>query len=105
VRGGIESRGLVETGVSSSTDVMVARDEGSNGGRVCEDDGSSNGVEVLELSVEAGRRTRFALRKVKKARKGKQRFGCSFYIRNFEGDEIALGISFVIPRDDFLVYS
>lgn len=33
-RGGMSSRGLLERELSSSTDVMVARDEGWSGGRV-----------------------------------------------------------------------
>lgn len=36
VRGGTPSKGSAGGGNSSSTDVMVARDEGNKGGRVCE---------------------------------------------------------------------
>jgi hypothetical protein len=45
---------------------MVARDDGVRGGKVCEEEGSSRGVEVVEFKVEGGR-TRFARRKVKNA--------------------------------------
>jgi hypothetical protein len=37
-----------------------------SGGRVCEEEGSRRGVDVVEFSVEGGR-TRFARRKEKKA--------------------------------------
>jgi hypothetical protein len=49
---------------------MVARDDGVRGGRVCEEEGSSRGVEVVEFKVEGGR-TRFARRKVKNAVQGR----------------------------------
>jgi hypothetical protein len=45
---------------------MVAREEGWRGSRVCEEDGSRRGVELVESAVEGGR-TRFARRKVKNA--------------------------------------
>jgi hypothetical protein len=66
VRGGIPSRGLGVKGMSSALDVMVASDEGNKGGRVCDDEGSRSGVEVVEFSVDGGS-TRLALRKEKKA--------------------------------------
>jgi hypothetical protein len=47
-------------------DVIVAREDGKSGGRVCEDDGSRRGVEVFEFSVEDGK-TRFARKKLKNA--------------------------------------
>jgi hypothetical protein len=45
---------------------MVARLEGPRGGRVCEEEGSRSGVDVVEFRVEEGR-TRFARRKEKNA--------------------------------------
>lgn len=61
------SRGLGGGTTSSSAfEVIVAREDGSSGGRVCEDEGSRRGVEVFEFSVEGGR-TRFARRKEKNA--------------------------------------
>jgi hypothetical protein len=54
---------------SSALEVMVAREEGPSGGRVCDDEGSRRGVEVVEFSVEGGR-TRFARRKEKNAGRG-----------------------------------
>ena len=67
VRGGTSARGLEAREVSSSAwEVMVASEEGCNGGSVPEDDGSRRGVDVVEFSVE-GARTRFARRKEKKA--------------------------------------
>jgi len=65
VRGGISSRGLLME-VSSSADVIVAREEGSRGGSVWEEDASRIGVDVVEFSVDGGR-TRFARKKEKKA--------------------------------------
>jgi hypothetical protein len=47
-------------------EVIVAREDGKRGGRVCEEEGSRRGVDVFEFSVEGGR-TRFARKKVKKA--------------------------------------
>jgi hypothetical protein len=47
-------------------DVIVAREDGKSGGRVCEEDGSRRGVEVFEFSVEGGK-TRFARKKLKNA--------------------------------------
>ena len=68
VRGGTSTRGLEVTVSSSAWDVIVAREEGCNGGSVPEDDGSRRGVDVFEFSVDGGR-TRFARRKEKKARR------------------------------------
>ena len=51
---------------SSALEVIVASKEGRSGGRVCEDEGSRRGVDVVEFSVEGGR-TRFARRKEKNA--------------------------------------
>jgi hypothetical protein len=51
---------------SSTAELMVAREDGVRGGRVCEEEGSSRGVEEVEFKVEGGR-TRFARRKVKNA--------------------------------------
>lgn len=65
---GTPSRGLGGRMISSSAEDMVARVEGPSGGRVCEDEGSRRGVEVVEFKVEEGR-TRFARRKEKKAMK------------------------------------
>ena len=66
-RGGISSSGLGGSTTSSSTaELMVAREDGVRGGRVCEEEGSSRGVEEVEFKVEGGR-TRFARRKVKNA--------------------------------------
>jgi len=48
---------------------MVASEDALSGNRVCDEDGSSRGVEVLELSADGGR-TRFARRKKKKAFEG-----------------------------------
>lgn len=66
VSGGISLRGSLEMDLSSSTDVMVAREDGWSGGRVREDEGSRRGVEMFEFRVEGGR-TRFARRKEKNA--------------------------------------
>jgi len=66
VRGGISSRGLVMMEVSSSAEVIVAREEGSRGGSVWEEEASRIGVDVVEFSVDGGR-TRFARKKEKKA--------------------------------------
>jgi hypothetical protein len=52
-------------------EVIVAREDGKSGGRVCEEEGSRRGVEVFEFSVEGGR-TRFARKKLKKA-EGRQK--------------------------------
>ena len=57
---------MVRTTSSSALEVMVAREEGNKGGRVCEEDGSRSGVEVVEFRADCGR-TRFARRKVKNA--------------------------------------
>lgn len=68
---GTPSRGLGGgTTSSSALDVMVARLDARSGRRVCGDDGSRRGVEVVEFRVEGGR-TRFARRKEKKATKCK----------------------------------
>jgi hypothetical protein len=48
---------------------MLARDEARRGRRVCDEDGSSRGVEVFEFRVEEGS-TRFARRNEKKAVRG-----------------------------------
>jgi len=45
---------------------MSAREDGSNGGRVCEEDGSRSGVDMAEFTVEGGR-TKFSLRNKKNA--------------------------------------
>jgi hypothetical protein len=47
-------------------EVIVARDDGKRGGRVCEEEGSRRGVDIFEFSVEGGK-TRFARRKLKNA--------------------------------------
>lgn len=66
VRGGTSARGSLLCVRSESAEVMVASEEGCNGGRVPDEDGSRRGVEVVEFSVEGGR-TRFARRNEKKA--------------------------------------
>jgi hypothetical protein len=66
-RGGMSARGLTGAATSSSAfELIVAREEGPRGGKVCEEEGSRRGVEVFEFSVDGGR-TRFARRKEKKA--------------------------------------
>ena len=62
--------GAGATSSSSAAEDMVASGEvWKSGGRKCEDDGVGwrRGVEVCELSVDGGRRTRLARRKVKNA--------------------------------------
>lgn len=52
VRGGMPSSGLEfwgGGGEEESRDVIVAREEGRSGGRVCEEDASRRGVLVVEL--------------------------------------------------------
>jgi hypothetical protein len=67
---GTPSRGLGGSTTSSSAlEDMLARDEARRGRRVCDEDGSSRGVEVFEFRVEEGS-TRFARRNEKKAVRG-----------------------------------
>jgi hypothetical protein len=63
---------------------MVARDDGVRGGRVCEEEGSSRGVEVVEFKVEGGR-TRFARRKVKNAVQGRLVVGVICHVNGNHG--------------------
>jgi hypothetical protein len=66
-RGGTPSSGFgAGTTSSSALDVIVAREDGKSGGRLCEEEGCRSGVEIFEFSVEDGK-TRFARRKLKNA--------------------------------------
>ncbi len=71
VRGGIASSGFGGGTTSSSVaeDIVARGEVWKSGGRKCEEEGVgwSRGVEVWELSVDGGRRTRLARRKVKNA--------------------------------------
>jgi len=66
VRGGTESRGFGVIESSSSARDVISASEDGNSGKVCEDNGSRSGVEVVEFRLEGGR-TRFARRNIKKA--------------------------------------
>lgn len=77
LRGGMPSRGLdgAEVGFGmvegrslslSREDMVASEDIVRRGGRVCEDEASRRGVDVVEFSVEGGR-TRLLRRKVKNA--------------------------------------
>ena len=66
VEGRLLSVSSEESDEQESIVVMVAREEGPNGGRVWEEEGSRRGVDAIEFWFEEGR-TRFARRKVKNA--------------------------------------
>lgn len=73
VREGIASSGFGGGTTSSSVaeDIVARREVWKSGVRKCEEEGVGwrRGVEVWELSVDGGRRTRLARRKVKNARR------------------------------------